>query len=152
MSSSEKEKFPRVPVVNDALVPVAPALNVASPDSVRVVPVTNDVNVPVVEVNPFWNDTDPEVQNVVAPLNCAVELKLVAPLKLAVFDVWNRPENVASAANVAVFEKATGPANPAAPATDDVPVTVRLVTVTLPLNVGVPLLTAAAEMPPLLKT
>ena len=79
-------------------------------------------------------------------------MKFVAPLKLEVFDVWNRPENVASAANVAMFENETGPANPAAPATDDVPVTVRFVTVTLPLNVGVPLFTAAAEMPPLLKT
>jgi hypothetical protein len=117
-----------------------------------VAPVINDVNVPVVEVNPFWNDADPEVENVVVPLNFAVELKLVAPLKLAVFDVWSKPENVASAANVAVFEKATGPVNPAAPATDDVPVTVRLATVTLPLKVGVPLFTAAAEMPPLLKT
>ena len=59
-------------MVNDALVPVAPALNVASPDSVRVVPVTPpvnvapaaemlDENVPVVDENPPANATEPVV-------------------------------------------------------------------------------------------
>ena len=136
-------------MVNAELVPDAPALNVASPDSVSVVPVTPpvnvapaaemlDENVPVVDVNPAVNDV--------------LSLNVAALLNVAADDAVRPPENVAAPLKMLVLLFVTSPLNVAFWAAVVVPEMVRLATVTLPLKIGVPVFTAAAEIPPLLKT